>query len=279
MSFFEILDYIKELGYPATCVVWYKLPGLDLENGLKLLDGDSAVLRMFKKYNDQNISEIELFVQNVDIEIPVWPPENSEGVENNELLHKEWESGDESDGSDSEGSELGESDGSDSDHYNLGEFEYFAEGDRMSDSCDPLENNEGGIDEISLDRDMSELDPVFITEERDIQSDLEVLSEANESDSEGMGCKFPEFDELHDMKNPKIEANSNQDVLATSTINSSQTSTVHQTLHETSNQTVGRGRGRGRGRSGGRGRGRGRLGGRGPYSGIENWNGVGMSTM
>ncbi|KAK4423450.1 hypothetical protein Salat_1927800 [Sesamum alatum] len=121
------MDYIKELGYPATCVVWYKLPGLDLENRLKLLDGDSAVLRMFKKYNDQNISEIELFVQNVNIEIPVWPPENCEGVENNELLHKERESGDKSDGSDSEGSELGESDGSDSDHYNLGEFEYFAE--------------------------------------------------------------------------------------------------------------------------------------------------------
>ncbi|KAK4417037.1 hypothetical protein Salat_2529200 [Sesamum alatum] len=84
-------------------------------------------------------------------------------------------------------------------------FEYFAEGDTMSDSCDPLENNKGGIDEISLDRDMSELDLLFITEERDIQSAPEVLLEANESDSEGMGCKFPEFDELHDMKNPKLE--------------------------------------------------------------------------
>ncbi|KAK4426888.1 hypothetical protein Salat_1457600 [Sesamum alatum] len=131
MSFFETLDYIKELGYPVTCVVWYKLPGIGVENELKLLYGDSAVLRLFKKYNDQNISKIELFVQNVDIEIPVWPLENSEGVENNELLNRKRESGDESDGSDGEGLELGESDGSESDHRNLGEFEYFAEGDRM----------------------------------------------------------------------------------------------------------------------------------------------------
>ncbi|KAL7104244.1 hypothetical protein ACP275_08G232000 [Erythranthe tilingii] len=66
MSYFELLDMVKELGYPISSVLWYKLPN---ENAIALLETDHDVLKMFKLFVEKNVLQIDMFIQDIDIDM------------------------------------------------------------------------------------------------------------------------------------------------------------------------------------------------------------------
>ncbi|KAK4423391.1 hypothetical protein Salat_1921900 [Sesamum alatum] len=81
---------------------------------------------------------------------------------------------------------------SDSEIEICSDFDYFAEGDKINDDCDPIGTVEG--DGINQEDEHATLDFVFLTEENDIQSDPDISTEPSESDDENRGSRFSEFD-------------------------------------------------------------------------------------
>ncbi|KAG8385146.1 hypothetical protein BUALT_Bualt03G0011400 [Buddleja alternifolia] len=64
MSFYEILNPIRRLGYPPTIVMWYRLPNSELENGLRLIDSDRVVCTMFVEYSINKYVFLQIPVTN-----------------------------------------------------------------------------------------------------------------------------------------------------------------------------------------------------------------------
>ncbi|KAL3537073.1 hypothetical protein ACH5RR_000439 [Cinchona calisaya] len=48
MSYFEVLDYLKEIGVDVEIPIYYMVPNFDLEYGRRLLNSDKIVLEMFE---------------------------------------------------------------------------------------------------------------------------------------------------------------------------------------------------------------------------------------
>ncbi|XP_012851465.1 PREDICTED: uncharacterized protein LOC105971162 [Erythranthe guttata] len=209
MSYFEMLGIIKELQLSATTVIWYNLPN---ENGLNLLDSDSGVLQMFKKYSDVKVFQVDLFLQDVDIDISCDVMSSHEanaemgmgvGAEVDIGADAEVDMGIDADEDESDPSYV-----ADNESESGSDFDFFAEGDTMSESFHPLGTDYIGDDgeEISQPFDPEiNLEQAFDASEDAIQSDPEVLSEPNESDEESKGRKFPEFEEENSLKEPLLE--------------------------------------------------------------------------
>lgn len=59
MSYFEIINIVKDLGHPFTAVVLYLLPLKSMTDGLQMIDNDESVLAMFKCYSDLYLYELK----------------------------------------------------------------------------------------------------------------------------------------------------------------------------------------------------------------------------
>ncbi|XP_012844445.1 PREDICTED: uncharacterized protein LOC105964485 [Erythranthe guttata] len=221
MSYFEILGSVKEMKYPVNTVVWYKLPK---KNELKIIGDDVGVMEMFKIFAAAKVYEVDMFIDTVDIEASLSVLSSYE-VDNNALgvrndmgveidlgvqtelgvsnnLGTNLDFGEETDSDPSYDANI-DCDDSDTDDDSMSDFEYFAEGDTLSDSEYPLENNIAATHRV-IDG-VSNNEPAFNTGEKEIQSNPEFLSEPSDSDDEYMGEKFPEFNEGTDLIDPKHE--------------------------------------------------------------------------
>uniref|UniRef100_A0A2N9HEE9 Uncharacterized protein n=1 Tax=Fagus sylvatica TaxID=28930 RepID=A0A2N9HEE9_FAGSY len=63
LSYFEIQDMIAECGSPSTSMVYYLIPGGNLEQGLRLITGDDEVLYMSELHVAWPIDRITLYVE------------------------------------------------------------------------------------------------------------------------------------------------------------------------------------------------------------------------
>ena len=63
LSYFEIQDMVAECGSPSTSLVYYLIPGGNLEQGLRLITGDDEVLYMCELHVVWPIDRITLYVE------------------------------------------------------------------------------------------------------------------------------------------------------------------------------------------------------------------------
>ena len=63
LSYFEIQDMVVECGSPSTSLVYYLIPGGNLEQGLRLIIGDDKVLYMCELHVAWPIDRITLYVE------------------------------------------------------------------------------------------------------------------------------------------------------------------------------------------------------------------------
>ncbi|KAK4427219.1 hypothetical protein Salat_1490800 [Sesamum alatum] len=192
LSYFQMFHVVRELGCAITNAIWFRVPGSEMKGGLRLIDNNNTLDDMFKIHQEHNEFTVELFVQDVmqyEIDIPplYLNQTNELGDAADDL--RDWGS---------IGSEEEEIEGSVSD------FEYFAEGDTLSDNCDPLGNEEVKYDEKNV-HPSAENSPAFTAAENEVQSDPEQLTEPSESEEEGTEIRFPNFVEDMDMKVPDLE--------------------------------------------------------------------------
>ncbi|PIN12339.1 hypothetical protein CDL12_15051 [Handroanthus impetiginosus] len=71
------------------------------------------------------------------------------------------------------------------------DFEYFAEGDKLSDTDDALGSDESFINANAYFIDNEDDSHAFCYAKNDVESDLDILDSPNESNHENMGLKFP----------------------------------------------------------------------------------------
>ena len=57
-SFFEFRDYVIELGYPANSSMYFKVPGLDFDGGLRRIESDKDVVALLEHYKDSEVLTI-----------------------------------------------------------------------------------------------------------------------------------------------------------------------------------------------------------------------------
>ena len=57
-SFFEFRDYVIELGYPANSSMYFKVPGLDFDGGLRRIESDKDVVALLEHYKDSELLTI-----------------------------------------------------------------------------------------------------------------------------------------------------------------------------------------------------------------------------
>ena len=62
MSYFELMDIMKDIGYPNHPIVYYKLPNSDMNTGLVELTSDAEIVHMFDVHAGSDVSVIEVFV-------------------------------------------------------------------------------------------------------------------------------------------------------------------------------------------------------------------------
>ncbi|GFS30587.1 hypothetical protein Acr_00g0012770 [Actinidia rufa] len=77
MSYFELMDIMKDIGYPNHSVVYYKLPNSDMNIGLMELISDVEIVHMFDVHVGSDVSVIEVFVHTPDL-VNVFSNSNSE---------------------------------------------------------------------------------------------------------------------------------------------------------------------------------------------------------
>ena len=63
LSYFEIQDMVAECGSPSTSLVYYLIPGGNLEHGLRLITEDDEVLYMCELHVAWLIDRITLYVE------------------------------------------------------------------------------------------------------------------------------------------------------------------------------------------------------------------------
>ena len=57
-SFFEFKDYVMELGYPVNSSMFFKVPGLDFDGGLRRIESDKDVGVLLEHYKDSEVLTI-----------------------------------------------------------------------------------------------------------------------------------------------------------------------------------------------------------------------------
>ena len=51
-SFFEFRDYVMKLSYPANSLMFFKVPGIDFDGGLRRIESDKDVGVLLEHYKD-----------------------------------------------------------------------------------------------------------------------------------------------------------------------------------------------------------------------------------
>lgn len=78
----------------------------------------------------------------------------------------------------------------------VSDFDYFAEDDRLSDTCDPVrDDQEKGLNSELATGGSKERENFSGGYESEVQSDPEILTSPQDSDAEDLPLKFPQFDE------------------------------------------------------------------------------------
>lgn len=124
MSYFEMVDIIRDLGEPDTCKMYHLLPDADLDGGLRELTSDNDVSDMFAIHNGRPI--ITIYVESPIITI---------STEVNCVIDVE------EDDDESEGERINDM-STDRESFSDGDLEYFADGDIFYDGIEELSGHD-----------------------------------------------------------------------------------------------------------------------------------------
>ncbi|KAL3532387.1 hypothetical protein ACH5RR_005908 [Cinchona calisaya] len=148
MSYFELLDCLREISVPIEIPIYYIVPNADLEHGRRLLISDQSVLEMFEMNTRHQIIHV---YSGEDVNKAANSNNNSENVNGNndgENLNGN-NNGENANGNNNGEHVNGNNDGLNENYQDEeGElevdydFEYFLDGDTLSDGCDPLDEKE-----------------------------------------------------------------------------------------------------------------------------------------
>ncbi|XP_057475949.1 uncharacterized protein LOC130763949 [Actinidia eriantha] len=100
MSYFELMDIMKKIGYPNNPVVYYKLLNSDMNTGLVALNSDTEIVNMFNVHAGRTV--IEIFVHTTDFVNEI----EDDGIFMNERVSVVWKNHDEEE-VDKEGGNIG----------------------------------------------------------------------------------------------------------------------------------------------------------------------------
>ncbi|GFZ04651.1 hypothetical protein Acr_17g0002230 [Actinidia rufa] len=67
MSYFELMDIMKDIGYPNHPILYYRLPNSNMNTGLVKLSSDAKIVHMFDVHAKSDIFVIEVFVHTPDL--------------------------------------------------------------------------------------------------------------------------------------------------------------------------------------------------------------------
>ncbi|XXG46800.1 hypothetical protein AAC387_Pa02g1550 [Persea americana] len=71
-SFFEFRDYVMELGYPVNSSMFFKVPGLDFDRGLRRVESDKDVGVLLEHYKNSEV--LTIYVERVHEPLMVVSP-------------------------------------------------------------------------------------------------------------------------------------------------------------------------------------------------------------
>ncbi|KAL3498355.1 hypothetical protein ACH5RR_041087 [Cinchona calisaya] len=228
MSSFELLDCLREISVPIEIPIYYIVPNADLEHGRRLLISDQNVLEMFEMNTGHQIIHV---YSGEDVNKAANGNNNGENINGNndgENLNGN------NDGEDANGNNNGEHVNGNNDGLNENyqdeegelevdsDFEYFLDGDTLSDGCDPLDEKEiekkkakeqwgRPPDYVEYEQLIREGFEAYNAEkgkgkiqEKEVVSDDEVLNQAlNSSDGEVVD-DFPEFNAEREIEKPDL---------------------------------------------------------------------------
>ncbi|KAL3538278.1 hypothetical protein ACH5RR_001644 [Cinchona calisaya] len=183
ISYFEVLDCLKEIGVDVEIPIYYMVPNFDLEHGRRLFNFDKIVLEMFEVNMNHKVIAIysgEAANNNNHVDV--------NGINNNQLALVEA-----NEGAYHEGGIGG-----------VGQ----SEGDSMDDVGEQTKSEKDLDFDYFLDRGNYE---AYIAnkgkgkmQEKEVVSDDEILNAAfNSSDDKG-GDEFPEFNAEREMEKPEL---------------------------------------------------------------------------
>ncbi|KAL3530065.1 hypothetical protein ACH5RR_009387 [Cinchona calisaya] len=227
MSYFEVLDCIREISVPIEFQIYYIVPNADLEHGPRLLISDQNVLEMFEMNMGHQIIDIYSGEDVNEAANGNNDGENANGNNNGENLNGN------NDGEDANGNNTGEHVNGNNDGLNENyqdeegelevdfDFEYFLDGDTLSDGCDPLDEKEivkkakeqwgRPPNYVEYEQLIREDFEAYIAEkgkgkiqEKEVVSDDEVLNQALNSSDDEMVDDFPEFNAEREMEKPDL---------------------------------------------------------------------------
>ncbi|KAL3524840.1 hypothetical protein ACH5RR_013212 [Cinchona calisaya] len=222
MSHFGLLDALKDIHVPADSPVYYMIGGVDLENGLRLVDSYQTVVEMFEMNREH--STIELYVgQLPDLFDANYQPDEVDNAEMEDKDHDEnpdiGDRGHDENENDKTNNENVVNKGDGNDLYDF-DFEFFLDGDDLNDGCDPV-NEEEVAGEVCSKVNIPNYDEYVqlihdeydayveskengkIVEEDNVGDD-EVLHATYDSSDEEVSEEFPEFNTKKDMKSPEL---------------------------------------------------------------------------
>ncbi|KAL3523040.1 hypothetical protein ACH5RR_015874 [Cinchona calisaya] len=223
MSYFEVLDCLREISVPTEIPIYYIVPNADLEHGRKLLISDQNVLEMFEMNMGHQI-------------IHIYSGKDANGNNNGENLNGNNDGENlngNNDGEDANGNNNGEHGNGNNDGLNENyqdeeselevdsDFEYFLDGDTLSDGCDPLDEKETvkkakeqwgrPPDYVEYEQLIGEDFEAYIAEkgkgkiqEEEVVSDDEVLNQALNSSNDEVVDDFPEFNAERELEKPDL---------------------------------------------------------------------------
>ncbi|KAI3463641.1 hypothetical protein Pfo_020304 [Paulownia fortunei] len=205
----EVVKMGNELGCSSTSLFYFRMPTSILDNRLRFINSNEALLDMFQVHRNENENCINLYVEDImnlgliDL-IDSFTNENYPNTL--PFVHFPHDSEDPSTNLSSfniVSFQANDANNSDSTHEHdmksscegdlSMNFNFFAERDRLSDTNDLVSNDDTMINVVT-----------YVTDnENDIQSDLDVLCSPNQSDNENASFKFLEFHEESDMISQK----------------------------------------------------------------------------
>ncbi|KAL3506930.1 hypothetical protein ACH5RR_032312 [Cinchona calisaya] len=214
MSYFEVLDCLKEIGIDIEIPVYYMVPNFDSEHGHRLINSDKIVVEMFEVNMNHKVIAIysgEDANDNNHVD--------ANGINNDPLALVEADEGGIGGAGQSERDsmdDVGEQTESEKDS----DFDYFLDGDRMNDDCDQIgdDRNLDFVNHVSNLPNYAEYADLigkdfeaYIADkgkrnmqEKEVVCDDVVLNAAfNSSDDKG-GDEFPEFNVEREMEKPEL---------------------------------------------------------------------------
>ncbi|KAL3532679.1 hypothetical protein ACH5RR_006200 [Cinchona calisaya] len=227
MSYFELFDCLREISVPIEIPIYYIVPNADSEHGRRLLISDQNVLEMFDMTTGHQILHV---YSGEDVNEAANGNNNGENVNGN----KDGENlNGNNDGEDANGNNNGEHVNGNNDGLNENyqdeegqlevdsDFEYFIDGDTLSDGCDLLDEKEiekkakeqwgRPPDYVEYEQLIREDFEAYIAEkgkgkiqEKEVVSDDEVLNQALNSSDDEVVDDFPEFNAEREMEKPDL---------------------------------------------------------------------------